>query len=716
MNWQTRADGLACRSLSGMVQPAPAAGRSGRAGARLRLLKWLSASVPILLVVVVLARLLVDEPLNEQLRRYLEQRVNAALQGYTVSIGKVDLSPIGFAVDLQEITVVQNARPRPPVAYVPRWTTSVDWRALFSLAVVADTTFDRPEVFLTEDQAVEEAKDPVPVSDRGWQDAVTAVYPLKVNTLRVRGGIVTYLQRGDAPPIRLDRVDFRATNIRNVESVAGQHPSPIELDCTVFKNGLLSARGSADFFAKPRPTMIADFTLKDMTLVPLASMARPSGILIDGGTLAVAGQLAQEPAATRLALRSAVVSKPVLEYARRPETKDREDVQAAKDATQSISVRIDELRVRDGMLTYQNPSELMPPIRFERTNLRLTSLEMPPPRASRPPSRVELDTALLGTGSLRVRGRADLGATSGPLGDLAFDLQGIELERFDQLARPWGLTVAGGTLSASGQLTRDPAQTRLVIRQLGVAKPVVEYVQVTPSDEQRVEQATKETTEARERPAVRVDLDRAEITGGTFGFTDKKATYPYRLFLADTDVTLAGFSNERSQRDGIANIRGRFMDSGPATLDARFEGGDAGQPEFALGVRVENVQLYTMNDLLRDTGGFDVASGEFSVYSDFTVRNGRIDGYVKPFFTDMDVYDRKQDAGKGVGQQLYEALVGAAATVLENRFHGEVATRAELSGPVAHPQASTWQIVAGLLRNAFWQAMVPGVDRQERPP
>jgi hypothetical protein len=79
------------------------------------------------------------------------------------------------------------------------------------------------------------------------------------------------------------------------------------------------------------------------------------------------------------------------------------------------------------------------------------------------------------------------------------------------------------------------------------------------------------------------------------------------------------------------------MDSGPAALDARFEGGGAGQPEFALGIRVENVQLYTMNDLLRDTGGFDVASAEFSVYSDFTVRNGRIDGYVKPFFTDMDV-------------------------------------------------------------------------------
>jgi hypothetical protein len=47
---------------------------------------------------------------------------------------------------------------------------------------------------------------------------------------------------------------------------------------------------------------------------------------------------------------------------------------------------------------------------------------------------------------------------------------------------------------------------------------------------------------------------------------------------------------------------------------------------------------------------------------------------------------------------------------------GELATRAELSGPVAHPQASTWQIVVGLLRNAFWRALVPGADRQDRQP
>jgi hypothetical protein len=119
-----------------------------------------------------------------------------------------------------------------------------------------------------------------------------------------------------------------------------------------------------------------------------------------------------------------------------------------------------------------------------------------------------------------------------------------------------------------------------------------------------------------------VDLDRAGITGGTFGFTNKEATYPYRLFLADTDITLAGFSS--GAPNGTASPASRwFMTARPPST--RGSGGGAGQP----GSRSEfgsRTCTCTMNDLLRDTGGFDVASGEFSVYSDFTVRNGRIDG------------------------------------------------------------------------------------------
>jgi hypothetical protein len=678
------------------------------ASAGRRVLGWLVLVIAVLGIAVAIVNAVIDEPL----RRTLERRINAALDGYTVTIGKLDLHLLGFAVELDDVTVVQNARPRPPVIYIPRWITSVEFRALLSLAVVADTHFDRPQVFFTQDQAVTEARDPVPVTDKGWQDAVTAVYPLKINTLRMSGGTITYHDQSEGPPIRFENVLFWATNIRNVRSVPGKNPSEIQLDSTVFGKGSLHAHGHVDFFAKPSPTMDADFTLRNATLAPVAPAAKQFGLTVGSGTLAAEGRLVDEQAGSSLALHRVELSKPWMEYSMAGGPEDRPDVQVAKEATRQVTLKIDELSVTDGTVVFDQVGQL-PPVRLERTNLRLTSIGNVPGPPGELPSRLELDCSLFGSGSLRLNGRGDLLAKPQPRGVVEFDLEHIGLAQFGQLASPWNLAVTGGSLSTSGEVVRDAEQTRATVRQLSISKPVVEYVQRTARDEERVKQATKKTTEAEEKPAVRVDLERADVTDGYFGLTVENDGAPYRLFLDNGEITLAGFSNERSKRDGVAHARGWFMDSGPAALDATFTGGGWGAPEFELQLGIDQVQLAALNDLLRSRGGFDVTSGLFSFYSDLKVRNGRVDGYVKPFFQYMTVYDRKQDSGKPIGQQVYEALVGGAATVLENRSLGQVATRTDLSGPVEDPGASTWQIVVGLLRNAFWRAILPGLDRQE---
>jgi hypothetical protein len=680
-----------------------------RPSRRRRIAAWIVIVVAIVGVLMAIVNATIDEPL----RRSLERRINAALDGYTVTIGRLDLHLLGFAVELDDVTVVQNARPRPPVIYIPRWTTSVEFRALLSLALVADTAFDRPQVFFTQDQAVTEAKDAVPVTDRGWQDAVTAVYPLEINTLRVAGGTLTYHDGGEGPPIRLENVLFRATNIRNVQSVPGQNPSEIRLDSNIFGTGTLHAHGHVDFFAKPSPTTVTDFTLRDATLAPIAPVAKQFGLAVTTGSLSADGQIVEEAAGSKLALRRVVVSKPAVEYSLAGGPEDRPDVQVAKEATRQVTLQIDELEVTDGTVTLDGVGPL-PPVRLERASMRLTSVgNVPVPgRSDRLPSRLELDCSLFGSGSLRLRGRGDLLAKPTSRGFVDFDLRRIGLREIGQLVAPWNLAVTGGSLSATGEIVRDREQTRATVHRLTIARPVLEYVQRTARDEARVRQATKKTTIAEEKPAVRVDLDRAEVTDGYFGLTVENDGAPYRLFLDKADITLEGFSNERSKRNGVAHATAWFMDSGPAALDATFAGGGAGRPAFELEVGIERVRLAALNDLLRSKGGFDVTSGAFSLYSDLKVRNGRIDGYVKPFFQDMDVYDGKQDSGKPIGQQVYEALVGGAATILENRSGDQVATRTDLSGPVENPETSTWQIVVGLLRNAFWSAIRPGLDRQ----
>jgi hypothetical protein len=121
-----------------------------------------------------------------------------------------------------------------------------------------------------------------------------------------------------------------------------------------------------------------------------------------------------------------------------------------------------------------------------------------------------------------------------------------------------------------------------------------------------------------------------------------------------------------------------------------------------------------MNDLLRAHAKVDVVSGVFSVYSEISVKNGRVQGYVKPLFKDLDVYDKEQDEDKSLGKKLKEKAADVVAKVFKNRPRDEVATIVRLEGPLENPKASTWEVLVNLVRNAFIKAILPGFERQAR--
>jgi hypothetical protein len=118
-----------------------------------------------------------------------------------------------------------------------------------------------------------------------------------------------------------------------------------------------------------------------------------------------------------------------------------------------------------------------------------------------------------------------------------------------------------------------------------------------------------------------------------------------------------------------------------------------------------------MNDLFRAYGKFDVTEGTFAFYSELQIRNDAISGYIKPFFKNMKVYDERTDRDKRFFRQLYELLVGGVAHLLESRRQ-EVAATADVSGPVAQPRISNWQIIGKLIENAFFKTILPGFEKE----
>jgi len=202
-----------------------------------------------------------------------------------------------------------------------------------------------------------------------------------------------------------------------------------------------------------------------------------------------------------------------------------------------------------------------------------------------------------------------------------------------------------------------------------------------------------------------------QVRNGRLGYVNQAAKPPYPVFFANTNLTIENLSNHL--KEGVAHIRGegKFMGSGPAKIAAAFRPENKG-PDLNLTVSIDDTDMRSMNDLFRAYGNFDVVAGKFSFYSEIKVRQGKIDGYVKPLFRDMDVYDQRQDKEKSLFRKLYEGLVGGIAGLLQNKPREEVATKTPISGDVESPQTSTWETVANLVQNAFFKAILPGFERQ----
>jgi hypothetical protein len=513
-----------------------------------RLLLWTAGAIALLLVIVIVAAFFIDEPL----RRRLEGEMNARLKGYTVRVGRADFHPVGLSLDLEELVISQTENPDPPIAQIPNLSASVQWRALLSGRLVADFQMDEPKVVFDLRQFSQEAKDPVPVKEKGWQDALQAVYPLKINRFTIRNGDLTYVDKGPFKPLRITQLNFVAENIRNVESARGTYPSPVEADGIVFEKGKISIKGDADFFAEPH-------------------------------------------------------------------------------------------------------------IAFKA----------------------------------------------------ALELIDIGLDYFRPIGERYQVSVRRGVASAIGSLEYAPDFTRIFVQKLTLARADADYIHQTREAPTKkiVEEAGKTARKHANEPTFELKVDQVEVRDSQLGYVNRAAKPAYRVFFSDTALDVQNLSNHVKEGVARARLRAKFMGSGASEAQLAFRPEEKG-PDFDLKLSIVDADMRRMNDLFRAYGNFDVIAGFFSFFSELRVRQGKIDGYVKPLFRDMDVYDRRQDREKGMFRKLYEGLIGGLSGLLRNTPRKEVATEITIAGDIESPQTSTWETLLGIIQNAFFRAILPGFERE----
>ena len=493
--------------------------------------------------------------LDEPLRIYAERAFNRQVAGYTLTIGTLDFHPLGLSVDFENVRLIQNDHPDPPVVDLPRWHASIHWRALLHRHLVSDHRLERPVLRITRPQMKSEAQDETSLKDRGWQEAVLAVYPFKVDSFTMIDADIAYRDNPRSKPLHFDHFNVQADNIRNVQFNDRTYPSRIHLDGRVFDSGRLTMEGVANFLAEPHLGLNVDVTL-------------------------------------------------------------------------------DQIRLED----------IVP-----------------------------------------VTGRAN-----------------VQLRQ--------------GVLSTKGHVEYSPVIKQAILSDLLLVGVHVDYVHSaqTKEAEKNVAKTAAQTAEKlSNHPEWLLRVNQAKILNSELGFVNEAVTPHYRIYLTDANIGLDNFSNQLTEGTAYVKVTGKFMGSGLTQVSGTFRP-ERDSPDFDLQMRMVKTKMRSLNDVFRAYGGFDVVKGVFSFFTELTVKNGTIHGYVKPLFKDVDVYDSEQDQDKALLQQLYEGVVGGTMTVLENRPRNEVATKGELSGPVNSPTMSTWQVLAKLIQNAFFKAILPGLEREAK--
>ena len=140
----------------------------------------------------------------------------------------------------------------------------------------------------------------------------------------------------------------------------------------------------------------------------------------------------------------------------------------------------------------------------------------------------------------------------------------------------------------------------------------------------------------------------------------------------------------------------------------------AQEPTFKLQGGISNMDLVALNNFMRAYGNFDVAGGTFQVYTEIAAADGRFEGYVKPFFQDLHIFDWEKERKKNILAIFWEAIVAGAATILKNQPHDQLATKVPLSGTFDKANVDIWATIGGVLRNAFVRALLPRIDRSVR--
>ena len=369
--------------------------------------------------------------------------------------------------------------------------------------------------------------------------------------------------------------------------------------------------------------------------------------------------------------------------------------------------------VNNGHLTYDDGKDASEPLRIDRIDVEVQNFTNRPEENQEYPSQVRMNAQFQDQSQMGLEGRANLLAIPMPRVEADLTVDRLQLKNLLPIAGRYNVQCTTGLLDLHARVKYSREATIVAINELRLQDAKIDYVHsaaTKPKEVQRAKKVAEKANEAHKDPTTRIKVEHGKVVNSEIGFVNKATDPDYRVSISDMDIDVENLSNRLEEGTGIVKMTGKFMGSGLMELRAAFRP-EKPRPDFDLHVKIVRTKVETFNNVLRAYGDMDTHQGMFAFFAELKVKDDQIRGYVKPLLKDVEVYEPEQDKDKPLTKKIYEAVVGGVLGILENKPRHEAATITDLSGPVENPHANTWQVVANLVQNAFFKAILPGFER-----
>lgn len=209
-----------------------------------------------------------------------------------------------------------------------------------------------------------------------------------------------------------------------------------------------------------------------------------------------------------------------------------------------------------------------------------------------------------------------------------------------------------------------------------------------------------------------LEINRMEIQHGTINFYNFTTEPKVSISLNSLDAVALNLSNASDQPERL-----------PSTISASATSEGGGKltlsaginvlkeiPDMDLDMKFEKIDMRSMNDFFMAYADVDVEKGSFNLYSEVTIDNGVVGGYVKPIAVDVKVVNLKKDKEKPLNL-LWQSFVGLITEVFDNQKEDQFATKVLLDGNLnTGVEVGVWPSVWNIFGNAFVKAFELNTD------